>query len=186
MTIAFLIITVIILFFFNFFFLRNKSLKVKIFSSIGLVLGAFGLLVAIAAILFYTSTDPRERAAEEAARSKWISIKNLTRNSHLAIISYRFKDGKELKNISDTLDIRSGTYHTAEHMLPISTGDSIYFPGNFKLEIKDSLSNTIAAYNKEQFLEKATSDDPAYKPKNKMALNLYVIEISDKQGRKEP
>jgi hypothetical protein len=178
MTGAFLISVLIIIFLFNFVFLRNKSLKVKILVSIALVLGAFGLLIAIAAFLFYNSTDPRERAAEEAARSKWLSIKNLTPYSHLAIISYRFKDGKGLKKISDTLNVTTGAYHSSEYMLPISTGDSIYFPEDFKLQIKDSLNNTIVAYNKAQFLQKAVTDDSTYRPKNKMALNFYVIEIN--------
>ncbi|MGN7986672.1 hypothetical protein ACTJKC_04985 [Pedobacter sp. 22226] len=178
MTIFFLFCIFAILLLANLLFFRKKSLKVKIIGTVGLLAGIIVLLVAIAAILFLTSTDPRERNAEEAARHKWLDMKNRSQSSRSIIISYAYKKENKIKKVSDTLNLTTGTYHSSQHMLPVEVGDSTYFPNDFKIQVKDSLNKLVAAYDKEEFLKKVKSDDSTYRPKNKMTMNFYVLEIN--------
>jgi len=184
MTLFFLFSVIAVLLLANLLIFRKKSLKVKIIGSIALLLGAFILFIAVVAILFYNSTDPRERAAEEGARNKWLSVKNLTQSSHQAIVSYLLNEGNTTKKISDTLNVPKGQYNSSQLMLPMLVGDSTYFPEGFKIQIKDSLNNLVAEYDKAQFLQKATTDDSTYKPKNKMTISFYVIEINGQEKLK--
>ncbi|RBQ09985.1 hypothetical protein [Pedobacter miscanthi] len=178
MTIYFLFCIFAILLLANFLIFRNKSLKVKIIGTVGLLAGIVVLFIAIAAVLYLTSTDPRERNAEEAARYKWLYVKNLAQTSRKIIISYTCKKENKIQKVSDTLNLTTGPYHSSQHMLPVEVGDSTYFPNNFKIQVKDSLNKFVASYNKEEFLKNAKSDDSTYRPKNKMTMNFYVLEIN--------
>lgn len=166
-----------LLYIFNRYVLKNKSVLTRIILSICLLLGIIIIGVGIVALIWYNSPNPRQKAEEEWSRHKHFTIINEKMEGLRCIVSYTHKDEDGDHQVNDTVLLSYGKDSPYDGVLPIPFNDSTSFPDNFHLKFQDSLQRTVAEYNKDQFLRESTIAPEVLK--NKMSAINWTLVIED-------
>jgi hypothetical protein len=145
------------------FFLKEWKLKNKLITSIGFMTISLLAGSLIFVLLWNSSKDSRaEKHFEQEYQEntfKKIYFKNNLKKTILIIINFEYSEN-EIKNNNlrivdyynkkDSLLLDGG--QEAFRIIPIFQSDTIQFPSNFSIQIKDSLGKVLKKYGKNEFL----------------------------------
>ncbi len=158
--------------------MKRKIIKIllSVISAIALLFLLFLLLIYIT---WQCSEDPREKRAEWRNAHKSIYIENKTGEIKLIIVGFCYRKDEIEKYTIDTTCNTIDTFYLAEgdveyKILPIFRNDTLPFPKDFLIEIKDtSQSTTLKRIDREEFFKLFVSDtihDP-------LALNEWILTL---------